>query len=168
MRAFTLAAFVLAACVAPPAIATTVEQLDDRALALRSDLIARVIVKSARAERIGRRVITFYELDVKDAWLTRDARAPMRTVLALPGGLVQVEGRSLGQIVPGTPVLTVGAAYVLCLGDDVGPRGARGLIGLWQGAFAVLDAGHLRGFVHGGSAPLLDEDGLRLRLGGAR
>lgn len=171
MRAIVLAA-ALTVSIAGPALATSVEALDEGQLAARSDLIARVVVTSARAERVGRRVITFYELDVVDAWRTRDATAPHKTVLALPGGVVEVDGRSIGQLVPGTPVLTVGRAYVLCLGDDVGPQGARGIVGLWQGAFEVLDSGKLRAFVHGhapiGTVPDVDAVGLRARLEGSR
>jgi hypothetical protein len=70
-------------------------------------------------------------------------------------------------VVPGTPRFEVGKQYVLCLGDDNGPSGARGVVGLWQGAFAVVDGARLRPFTH--DAPTradLDVDAsvLRARL----
>jgi hypothetical protein len=172
MRLCAIAFLVLVITFAPErARATTVEPLDDSALVQRSDLIARVMVTSARAERVGRRIITLYDLDIVDVWHARDRVPPRHTTLALPGGIIDVGGpggaRSLGQVVPGTPVLEVGRAYVLCLGDDVGPQRARGLVGLWLGAFEVLDSGGLRAFVHGGARPTRDPIELRLRLGTA-
>lgn len=156
---------VVALALAPHVVATTVEPLDDAALVERSDLIARVVVTSARAERVGRRVLTFYEVDVVEAWSTRDGTAPTRTVVALPGGIVG----GIGQVVPGTPTLQVGQQYVLCLGDDDGPSRARGVVGLWQGAFAVVDGARLRPFTHGhgspGAATDVDAAALRARLG---
>ena len=56
----------------------------------------------------------------------------------------------------GTPRFEVGKQYVLCLGDDNGPAHARGVVGFWQGAFAVVDGARLRPFTHG--APAIDVD----------
>ncbi len=144
---------LLALALAPHVAATTVEALDDAALVERSDLIARVVVTSARAERVGRRVITFYEMDIVETWHARDDSArSVRTVVAMPGGVVG----GIGQVVPGTPRFEVGKQYVLCLGDDNGPARARGVVGFWQGAFAVVDGARLRPFTHG--APAIDVD----------
>ena len=161
-RAMLLALVALA--LAPHVAATTVEPLDDSALVERSAVIARVVVTSARAERVGRRVLTFYEVDVVDTWHARDAAGAQvkRTVVALPGGVVD----GIGQLVPGTPRLQVGKQYVLCLGDDNGPSGARGVVGLWQGAFGVVDAAgaRLRPFTHGAPSSDVDSAALRQRF----
>ncbi len=165
MRAPVVVTLAFVVAVSLPGLATTVEPLDDQALVARSDLIAVVVVTGVHAERVGRRVFTFYDLDVADVWRSRDQVAPANVVLAVPGGVVDVEGRSLGQAVAGMPVLVVGRTYVLCLGDDVGPRGARGIVGLWQGAFAVLEGLQLRAFAHGGpAAQTIDGPALRARL----
>lgn len=157
---------------------TTVATLDDAQLVARSDLVAHVVVTAAHAERVGRRVITFYDVAIVETWSTKEAgpgTSPgatgpgSTTLVALPGGVVD----GIGQLVPGTPVLEVGGAYVLCLGDDVGPKGARGVVGLWQGAFALVDgeragsAGRFRTFTHGGGPPVFDTvAALRARLRG--
>jgi hypothetical protein len=133
---------------AAPARATTVEPVSPAALAARSDLIARVVVRSAAPAWVGRRILTFYELEVLEAWRSADDEAPARVLLALPGGVVG----ALGQRVAGTPVLEEGARYVVCLGDDVGPRGARGIIGLWQGIWREGESG-LVAFDHAGPVP---------------
>jgi hypothetical protein len=157
---------VLALALAPHVVATTVEPFDDAVLVERSDLIARVVVTNARAERVGRRIITFYDVDVVETWHARNrTTSVVRTVVALPGGVVD----GIGQLVPGTPRFEVGKQYVLCLGADDGPQRARGVVGLWQGAFAVVeDAVHvarLRPFTHGAPALDVDSDALRARFG---
>lgn len=161
-----------------PARATTVAPLSPAELGARSDLVADVVVRSRAASWVGRRIITFYEVEVLDRWRSADPRSPATALVALPGGVVE----GIGQRVAGTPVLDVGGRYVLCLGDDVGPRGARGVIGLWQGAWRVVagapsapgeDPGGpagLIGFKHDGpvdaGAPLLDVEVLRAALVG--
>lgn len=159
-----IAAFIAALIVAmPPAHATTVEPLSLAELGARSDLVAEVVVRSRSSSWVGRRIITFYEVEVLDGWRTQDREAPRTALVALPGGIVD----DVGQRVPGTPVFDVGARYVLCLGDDVGPRGARGVIGLWQGAWLVDQRG-LVGFDHPGprdpSTGLADPVALRAAL----
>lgn len=157
---------VVALAFAPHVAATTMEPLTDQALVERSDLVARVVVRSARAERIGRRIITFYDVDIVETWRSRDAAPPRTTTVGLPGGIVD----GIGQVVPGTPVLEVGKHYVLCLGDDNGPHRARMITGLWLGAFAVVDGSRLRPFTHAhapvaGAVGDVDEATLRARFG---
>lgn len=69
--------------------------------------------------------------------------AGQKETLALPGG----ELGELGQHVPGTPVLEVGATYALLLGHARSPEGWAGLAGLDAGAWPVVD-----GVVHVSSA----------------
>lgn len=161
-RAMLLALVALA--LAPHVAVTTVEALDDAALVERSDLIARVVVLGARAEYVGRRIITFYDVGIVETWHARSTveqgTQGTRTVVALPGGVVD----GIGQMVPGVPILEVGKQYVLCLGDDTGPSRARGVVGLWQGAFAVVDALRLRPFTHGSVSGDVDMATLRARL----
>lgn len=137
---------LVALTLAPHVASTTVEPLDDAALVERSEVIARVVVTRAHAERVGRRVITFYDVDMVETWRARAGVNVQHTVVALPGGVVD----GIGQMVPGTPQLEVGKQYVLCLGADNGPKHARGVVGLWLGAFAVVDGARLRPFTHGG------------------
>lgn len=164
--------------------ATTVVALSPAELGARSDLVADVVVRSRSTSWVGRRIITFYEVEVLDGWRSDDPRPPATALVALPGGVVD----GIGQWVAGTPVFDVGGRYVLCLGDDVGPRGARGVIGLWQGAWLVVPgapaapgahpgadpggAAGLIGFDHDGPVaartPLLDVEALRAALVGER
>ncbi len=140
---------------------TTIPTFTPRQLVDRSDLVARVVVRSHESAWVGRKILTFYDLDVVDAWSSHDPQAPRRALVAMPGGIVG----ALGQAVPGTPVLEDAHAYVLCMSRGVGPRGARAVIGLWQGVWAIDQAGALHGFTHAGpDVDTLPLDALRARL----
>jgi hypothetical protein len=164
------ASLAIALLLALPALSTTIPPLSAHDLVERSDLVARVVVRSHESAWVGKKILTFYELDVVGApWVARTASDGADTgahaLVAFPGGVVG----DIGQSVPGTPVLVDGAEYVLCLSKPVGPRGARAPIGLWQGVWAVDASGAVRAFTHAGpSTPNVDVEGLRAQLAGAR
>lgn len=165
LRAAAALVVALFAAPAPPAAATTVAPQEPEALAASSDLVAVVEIRSTSSAWVGRRILTFYEAEVVEVWRTRDAVAPRRVLLALPGGVVG----AIGQRVPGMPVLEVGRRYVACLGDDDGPRGARGIMGFWQGLWRLEQEG-VSAFGHAGPVlqPAVDASSLRGRLGGGQ
>ena len=133
---------------AGPALATSIPELSPRELAARSDLVGVFRVVSHESAWVGRRIITFYQVDVEERWQTAAdttaADQPLHVVIALPGGVVG----DIGQRVAGTPLLEDGQRYVACLGHDVGPRGGRAIIGLWQGLWRVGEDGLLTPFHH--------------------
>jgi hypothetical protein len=144
------------------ALAATTVSLSEAEIVDNSDLVARVTVLSAQAERVGRRIVTVYALEVRESWRGEAPREPV--LLALPGGVVD----GVGQHVPGTPTLAVGSEYVLCLSAPV-LGDARALVGLWRGAWAVEEDGALRGFAHGPALPeRVGPGALRARLFGGR
>jgi hypothetical protein len=136
-------AFAAPAFVAAPAQATSVVPLDDAQLAAAASVIALVRVERQEVRSIGRRILTFSSVVVVDG--LRGARPGDELLVALPGG----EVGGIGQRVAGAPTLRVDRTYLLFLGKDDGPSGARGVVGLWQGAFQADGPGLWR-FGHDG------------------
>jgi hypothetical protein len=139
--------------------ATTIPPLTPAQLVERSDVVAKVVVRAHRAEWIGQRILTFYDVDVVELWRGTPALTNASHLeIALPGGVVG----DLGQKVAGTPSLVDGASYVLCLGKASAPHEGRAIIGLWQGAWSVAadsSGGRVLGvFTHDGPrAPVAGE-----------
>lgn len=133
----TLAAVVMALLLT----GATTEALGPRELAERAELVVRVRVTSAVGEWVPTstrpRVVTFHEARVLEVvagelGAGEHARGAVR-VGVLGGAVGDIEQR-----VHGAPRLVVDREYVLFLGHAGGPGGARGVVGMWQGAW---DAG---------------------------
>jgi len=117
--------------------ATTVE-LSPEGLTARADLVVRVRVTSAEAEWVAgsrrARILTFHEvqvLEVVSGALNDGERTKNHVRVGTLGGAVG----DIEQKVSGAPRLVVGREYVLFLGFAGGPGGARGVVGMWQGAW---------------------------------
>jgi len=116
--------------IAGAARATTVRPLSIDALHARADVVVRARIEAREARFVGQRIVTFHDARVEETY----AGAPgERVVVGLLGGIVG----AVGQRVAGTPELEPGREYVLFLGAPRGFEGARTIIGLWQGVFAV-------------------------------
>lgn len=127
----------LAAVGAPaaaPARASSVVPMSHDELFAASDLVALVEVRSASPARVGRRIVTFLDVDVAEVWaFAGEGSAPQEALVAVLGGALD----GLEQRVAGMPVLEPGQRYLLFLGKETGPHGARGVVGLWQGAWSI-------------------------------
>jgi hypothetical protein len=120
---------------ATPALATSIVTLDEAGLRAAADIIVEGEVAATETRIVGRRIITFVTL------VSGAAPTLTTTLVAVPGGVVD----GIVQLVPGAPVLHVGARYRLFLGaasgprlDDRGPR-ARGVVGFHRGAFLLVE-----------------------------
>jgi hypothetical protein len=154
--------FAFVTAVAAPAAATTVVPMTPAEIASSSDAVARVVVRGHEARWVGRRILTFYTVDVVDLWAERPGTQALarRVIVALPGGVVG----GVGQRVPGVPELVDGQSYVLCLGAATGPEGARGVVGLWQGVWRLDERGVVQGYTHDGEVPAGSLDALKATL----
>jgi len=126
------------ALLAGPALATSIVPLSPEGLAAAADVVVEGTVAHAEARFVGQRIITFVTV------VSGEAPALSTTLVAVPGGVVG----DLAQVVPGAPVLHVGARYRLFLGAPTGPRAhdggprSRGVIGFFRGAFLLQDGPH--------------------------
>lgn len=144
----TLGALMVAA---PAARATTMPERSPEQVAALSELVVEATVISSRVERTGGRLVTVREVRVGEVLrsaLPADVVLPRVLTVVLPGG--ELDG--LGQRVAGTPSLQVGQRYLLCLSAPFW-RGARTVVGLWQGVWRVDDAGGVHAFAHDGEVP---------------
>lgn len=140
-----LGAVLVGSLPAGPALATSAVPLSPADVRARSDLVAVVEVRSATSGWVGGRIVTFYDVMITEVWKAPTRDTPSQALVATLGGVVD----GIGQHVAGMPKLEVGGRYLLCLGDESGPQGARGIVGLWQGAWRV-DSEGLRAFTHDG------------------
>jgi hypothetical protein len=130
-------ALILSLALSAPALSTTVLDLTADQLRARADVVVRARVVSEEARWVGPRIVTFHTVEVREVLagvLSRDERAAKRVVVGVPGGIVGTRGQS----VAGAPDLEVGQEWVLYLGRGAGPGGARGIVGIFQGAFRVV------------------------------
>ncbi len=115
--------------------ATTVPPMTEAALGEAADVVVEGTVAHSESVWRGTRIITFVTV------VSGEAPALTTTLVALPGGVVD----GIAQVVPGTPVLNVGARYRLYLGAASGPKlndngaRARGVVGFFRGAFLLVD-----------------------------
>lgn len=108
--------------------ATTLERLSMDSMAGQAHIVVRATVTSGGAEYVGGSVSTRYQLNVLEVW---KGAAGSQLDVYVPGG----RAGGFRELVPGAPVLNVGAEYVVFLW--VGKSGRAQIMGLSQGLFNV-------------------------------
>jgi hypothetical protein len=150
---------------------TTVTITADEAVSRGAALVSGTVL-SRESAWIAGRIVTFHQLQAEEVWRSapgEGVQAGATLTVATLGGVVD----EIGQRVPGMPMLPVGGRVLLNLGPADGPRGARGVVGLWRGAWRLDDAFAVP-FAEGGAWPARgdgaagwDVAALRARLLGA-
>lgn len=127
---FVWTRILLAAALAIPAGATTLQQLSLSEMIAQSTAIVRAKVTGTRAAYRGTTIYTYYKLSVVE---NLKATTPATVEVAVPGGVVN----GLRQTVAGAPTPKLGEEYVIFLWTS--KSGLTQVIGLSQGLFSVQE-----------------------------
>ncbi len=122
------ATFLTLAIFAALSNATTLEKLSMNDMTDKSHFVVRATVLSGGAEYINGTVATHYHLAVSETW---KGSPSTQLDLFVPGG----RAGGIRELVPGAPLLSTGAEYVVFLW--IGSSGRAQIIGLSQGLFNV-------------------------------